>query len=132
MTDQEQPEATQLPHHYHGDSVRTLFIIAALIMVLGLAFVVQNTTVPYSVSIVCILILGVSAGTTSQRIWSALLNAGVALVALLMFETYSVREYSVNGLTGFFWLNELLSFIFLLALYFGIRTLRWLLQTKNQ
>jgi hypothetical protein len=125
-----EPEQEAPPNHYHGNEVRTLFIVGAVIMILDLAYAVNHLETTFAVSFAAIIVIGYAAGITTEKVWSAVLNAGVATVALPFFETYAVREYNLNGMSSFFWVNEALAVIFLVALYLSIRTLRWMLQAK--
>lgn len=112
--------------HYYGDRVRTLFIIGALVMVAGLPFVAEDISLPLIVSITGILVVSVAAGITSpQFVWSSILNIFISLYAVVEFEWYAVHWYNNHsGVDFFFVINQVLAMIFLIALYFSVKTFR--------
>jgi hypothetical protein len=118
----------KLSHHYYGDIVRVLFLVAALIMVIGLPAVKEYVNVPVAFSVMAIVILGMAAGFTNPvQLWDAGMNAGIAAIGLLVFETAAVASYTPGtGPSSFFITNMVLGFLFLLAVYFSVKTLRGL------
>ncbi|MEK7094472.1 MAG: hypothetical protein AAB903_03995 [Patescibacteria group bacterium] len=114
------------PIHYYGDTVRRLFVLAALVMVVTLPFFVKQIEQPLIVTIGAILIIGVAAGLTSPRNpWTAMFNILVAVGGVIAFEWRAVEWYARSGdADSFFWITQLLAVIFLLALYFGLKTMR--------
>ena len=112
--------------HYYGDTVRQLFVLAALVMVVSLPFFTEEIGQPLIISLVAILLVGMAAGLTSPRhTWTATFNVFISIGGFLTFEDYAVDWYSRYGSTGsFFWTNQLLAVIFLLALYFSLKTFR--------
>jgi hypothetical protein len=112
--------------HYYGDTVRRFFVTGALFMVATLPFVAEYIALPFTLSLVGILIVSVAAGITSpQFVWSAILNIFISLYAVLQFEWYAVHWYWEYGAgNSFFWINQILAVIFLLALYFAVKTFR--------
>ncbi len=111
--------------HYHGDKVRSLFIAAAVIMAATLPLVARQVQESLAVSIVSIVIVSIAAGLSSPRyFWSAAFNVVVAVVALSAFEYYAVNTYLSSGMTFFFWVNQVLALLFIIALYYGVKTLR--------
>ena len=114
------------PIHYYGDTVRRLFVLAALVMVVTLPFFMKQIGQPLIITIGAILITGVAAGLTSPRhSWTAIFNIFVAVGGVVTFEWRAVDWYSHTGdADGFFWTTQFLAVIFLLALYFGLKTVR--------
>ena len=119
--------------HYHGDEVRVLFFVAALVLV-----VAQSTgaDLPLSTSeaVITAVVLVIAAGITNPMQplihW---FNALLAIVGTLLFGTTAVEHYRV-GLTIFdpsFTYIEALALLSLVALYFTIRTIRGDLQREN-
>jgi hypothetical protein len=114
--------------HYYGNVVRALFVAAALIMLVGLPALTAYLSVSTPISVVGMLVLGLSAGLTNpKQIWVAVVNACIAIVGFMVFESYAVSSYQIFGSTSkFFITNLVLSFIFILAVYFSVKTLRGL------
>ncbi len=113
--------------HYHGDVVRILFMMAAIIMLISLPVFKLNIGLPSVFSTIAILILGLTAGFTNPKlIWHGVVNLAVAVVGFLVFMTYMVDSYGGES-TAFFFTNVVLSFIFILAVYFSVKTLRGLM-----
>jgi hypothetical protein len=111
--------------HYYGDIVRRLFLIAAFVMAATLPYFSPLIGKPLLMSIVGILVLAVAAGLTSPAYsLSSILNALVAIGAVVVFETYAVQRFSEFGTDVFFLINQALALIFLVAFYFGMKTLR--------
>lgn len=112
--------------HYHGDNVRMLFFVGAIVLI-----VAQSTgaDLPFSTfgSIVAAVILVIAAGITnpSQKgiHW---FNAFLAIFGTLVFGTAAVNHYRA-GLSFFdpsFTYTEALALLSLVALYFTTRTIR--------
>jgi hypothetical protein len=112
--------------HYYGDNVRKLFVAGAIIMTAMLPFFSARVSEPVTLSIIGILVLGVAAGLTSpKQPLTAMLDMLIALAAVVIFERYAVRLYGEGeGTSLFFLINQTLSIIFLIALYFATKTLR--------
>ena len=118
--------------HYYGNSVRTLFMLAAIIMVVSLPIFKLEIGFPVIVSVIAILILGLAAGLTNpQQSWDAGVNLVVSASGFLIFMTYAVNTYREKTLDRFFLTNLILSFIFLLAVYFSVKTLRGAMLQKR-
>ncbi len=120
---------TKKPSHYYGDTVRFLFLIAGVIMLLMLPTVSQILNIPIVVSVVAILALGLAAGFTNpKQKLDALINVFISAAGFLIFESTAVWTYQ-NGITTdrlqfFFIASITLGLIFLLALYFSVKTFR--------
>jgi hypothetical protein len=117
-------------YHYHGDEVRVLFVVGAIVL-----FVAQSTgaDLPLSTvgSVVTAVLLVVAAGITNPLQkgihW---LNALLAICGTIIFGLAAVKHYRA-GLSVFdlsFAYTEALALLSLLALYFTTRTIRGVLQ----
>lgn len=123
-----------MTRHYYGDVVRFLFIAAAIIMLITLPFINQRLPVPLAFSLIAILMFGLIAGLTSPLQKNTLIiNTGVSLVSLVVFEYYAVNSYlKYSALDALFIVNQLLAIIFFFALYYSTKTLRSkLFEEKN-
>jgi hypothetical protein len=124
-----------LTRHYYGDAVRFLFMLAAIIMLITLPFLSGKLPVSIYVAILVILVIGILAGITNPlQKWISALNAVISIGALSVFEYYSVKAFIIyQGTTLYFITNQVLAFVFLIALYYSIKTLRALyLKEKPQ
>ncbi len=120
--------------HYYGDTVRSLFLVSALIMVIGLPWMTKFLTISPTVSILGMLVLGIAGGFTNpKQNWTAYVNALVAVVAFFIFETSAVNSFiGYSATSKFFIFNQLLALIFLFAIYYAIKTIRGSLVENNR
>lgn len=120
--------------HYYGDGVRTLFVVAGLIMVFSYPFFRSFISEPLSLSIIGFVVLAVFGGLMNpEQKWVIFLNTIIPVVAFVFFEYYAVNTYinlsstenSVKNIqVAFFWTNQILAIIFFLATYLATKTLR--------
>jgi hypothetical protein len=115
--------------HYYGDTVRWLFMIAAVGMLLILPAVNDLLNLPAIISVAGILVLAIASGFTNPRQQSvAWINTAIAAVGFLLFETVAVWAYQQHFNTvqaeRFILANVGLGLLFLFALYFSVKTLR--------
>ena len=114
--------------HYHGDTVRKLFLVGGVVMISTLPFVYSQLNLRLEYSIVAIIILVISAGITNPLLKKAIIfDSAVSALAFCIFEYFAVRTYVIDNRIFFALLNQILALNFLLALYYSIRTLRWLM-----
>lgn len=121
--------------HYYGDIVRRLFIVGALIMLVGLPFF--NILLPVHVffSILAIVIITVVAGIMNPiHKTMAIIELFVSIIALLIFEYYAVGYFTSFGRWHpLFLINQGLAILFFAAVYFSSKTLRGILmETSNR
>lgn len=119
------PPRRRIPH-YHGDSVRILFVIGAVIMI-----VAQSTGAELQLStrgiVILATILVVAAGITSPRqFWIHWVNAIFAALGTFFFGTNAVDHYraGTNIFNSSFIYVEILAILSLIALYFTTRNIR--------
>lgn len=119
--------------HYHGDSVRIIFVIGAVVLI-----VAQSTgaDLPLSTAgtVISAALLVVAAGITYSSLpWIHYANALFAILGTVLFGTTAIEHYRA-GLgafdTGFIYI-EALALLSLLALYFTTRTIRGIHLRKN-
>ena len=73
--------------HYYGDTIRICFIVGGIIMLLTLPFFKYLVDAPIFVSIIAMLVIGVTAGLTNPRqLWVIMFDAVVSAVAFIVFE----------------------------------------------
>lgn len=116
--------------HYYGNTIRKLFLVSALIMVISLPFAQTSLNLPVSISIVAILILAAFAGIISPRLFATVeIDTVVAALGFLTFEYFGVKSYSEHN-AFFFVINQILAALFLFAAYFGVKNWRGMLTAR--
>jgi len=113
---------TDMPTVRAGGIEQTFLMVAAALMVLSLPFMHYLLA-----SVLTIFTIAVSlvAGLTSPRkTYSVRLNLAISLLGLLFFEFSAIYLHTFEGLSGEFWIYQVLAFIFLFCTYFSMRTYR--------
>ena len=112
--------------HYHGDEVRVLFVVGAIVLVIAQS---TGANLPLSTfgAVASAVILVVAAGITNPaQFWIHWFNALLAMAGTLLFGTSAVEHYR-SGVVFFdisFFYIEALAILSLVALYFTTRTIR--------
>jgi len=119
--------------HYHGDEVRILFVIGAVILI-----VAQSTGAELPLTtlgtVISAALLVIAAGITNpmqyEIHWASAL---LSLAGTVLFGTTAVDQYRAGA--NFFDLSfiylEALALISLIALYFTTRTIRGIMQRED-
>lgn len=121
------PRRRSIPH-YHGDSVRIIFVVSAIMLVIAQS---TGTDLPLSNvgAVIIAMMLVIAAGITNHALYLIhWINAIFAVMGTLLFGTRALDYYRA-GLSisnSSFVYIEALSLLSLLALYFTIRTIRGL------
>ena len=113
--------------HYYGDVVRALFLVAAVIIFLGIPLTHALPVSTLTFLIVATLITTFFAGLTNPRqYWVALCDAIIAALGCLFFELVAIQTYSAAGtlLNPAFYVLQVLAVNFLIAFYFSVKTVR--------
>lgn len=126
------PPRHEIPH-YHGDNVRILFVVSAVVLI-----VAQSTgaELPLSTTgaVTSAVLLVVAAGITNPAEgWIHWLNAIIAVFGTLIFGMTAVGRYRA-GLSIFdpsFVYVEALALLSLIALYLTTKTIRGFAQRPN-
>ncbi|MFA6278945.1 MAG: hypothetical protein WCS97_01730 [Candidatus Paceibacterota bacterium] len=125
------------PHHsmphYHGDAVRALFVIGAILVI-----VAQSTGADLPLStpgaVISAVLLVIAAGITNPAvIWIHWVNSFFAVYGTLLFGMTAVAHYR-SGVSIFeptFFYIEGIALLSLMALYFTTRTIRGMSLRKN-
>lgn len=112
--------------HYHGDSVRVLFFVSAIVLIVAQstgANLPLSTTWAVISAVVLVVVAGVTNPAQHSIHW---LNALIATAGTLLFGTSAVDHYRA-GMSVFdpsFAYVEALALLSLVALYFAVRTIR--------
>src|SRR3989344_9680940 len=112
--------------HYHGDNVRVLFVVSAVVLVIAQS---TGAELPLSTigAVVSAVVLVVTAGITNPaQGWIHWLNALIAITGTLLFGTTAVEHYraGISIFNSSFTYIETLALLSILALYFTTRTIR--------
>ncbi len=111
--------------HYHGYTIRKLFIMAAFLMLLTLPFFNEELPVPTLVSLLGILVIGFSAAFTNPVTeFAPVLDFAVSAVGFAIFEYQTITGYAQAGPDMLFWINQVLAAIFLATFYLSTKTVR--------
>lgn len=119
------PRHHSMPH-YHGDAVRALFVIGAILIV-----VAQSTgaDLPLSTAgaVVSAILLVIAAGITNPATgWIHWVNSLFAVLGTLVFGMAAIERYR-SGVSAFapsFFYIEGITILSLFAIYFTTRTIR--------
>ena len=114
--------------HYHGDEVRVIFVISAVLLI-----VAQSTGADLPLStfstVVSAVVLVVAAGITNPaQFWIHWTNAFIAAYGTILFGMTAIDNYraGVSIFDTSFVYVEMLAILSLIALYFTTRTVRGL------
>jgi hypothetical protein len=120
-------EEEKKPAHYYGDVVRSSFLAIGIVLAVTILVDIQLITVYLVVGVVGILALVVLAGMTNPRsprlIQSEALISGIGFV---FFEYMAIAAFHASQTFAdpVFFLRQLLAVLFLIALYFGVKSVR--------
>lgn len=115
------------PKHYYGDTVRILFVVAAMLILI--AQVMGGAFLTVSASLVAVVILAVSAGLTNPvQAWIHWANSFISAVGLFMAGSVFLTHFqTTSSITTSAIIALLLALVFMFALYTSTRTLRGVL-----
>ena len=114
--------------HYYGDYLRRLFFVGAVASIVALPFYPELIPSLNVLSVIIVaLITVIFAGITSP------VSRGVVLVEILIsslffivFQYYTVLNYGIDYPSLSF-IRQVLALIFLVSLYYGVKTYRGML-----
>lgn len=120
------PYMERIPHYY-GDIVRILFIIAAVVVVGGAPLYSDALTqqMPFII-FAAIALVGLAALTSPKSVWSIRLDAVLAGVIAVVYETWALWGYQ-TGTAPQFVVRQVPALIGMFAFYFALKTLRAML-----
>ncbi len=118
--------------HYYGDKVRTLFISAAIIIIIMAPFFKDRIPFKEHFTVLGVMVLAMLAGLTNPKLRSIIILDFIAsLFAFLIFGTEALVTYSKYHIDTFFLANLILSIITIFAIYYSSKTLRGNLMNEN-
>ena len=119
--------------HYYGDVGRLFFLLAGIIILLGLPILSQTLSIPAYIAIVSVLAVVFVAGITNPaQKWVSVLDAMVSVVGFIFFEYYAVKVYSEGSIYYIYLINQLIAIVFILAFYFAVKTVRGFLVPEKK
>ena len=113
--------------HYYGDTIRALFLIGAVFMLIALPFTTPLIPFPIYFSIAVVLVLGFLAGITNPLLpFISFLNVLASILGAIAFEYTAIQSLSAQSALAFifFFINQILALVFFIALYYSVKTLR--------
>lgn len=119
------PPHREIPH-YHGDTSRVLFVVAAIVLIVAKS---TGADIPLSTTgtVISSILLVVAAGITNpEQGWIHWLNAFFSAYGTILFGLTAVSRYRTGvSLADFSFLYiEALALLSLVALYLTTRTIR--------
>jgi hypothetical protein len=117
-------------YHYYGDSLRALFIIGGLIMLVSYPFFASFSNTPALFSIIGCVVLAVFGGLMNpKQKWIKVINMIIPIVAFMVFEHEAIQAilrlpFTEGVQVAYFWVNQILALIFFIAAYLATKTLR--------
>ena len=110
--------------HYYGDTVRSLMLAAAALMLVGVPFYGADLRPELPVFVTAMLILVCLAAFTSPRNRAVLIaDAIVTGAGMVIFEMWALASYTSIPLSAFA-LRQAVALLFLFAFYFSGKTIR--------
>lgn len=123
------PDYYKVLPHYYGDTVRKLFLVAAVLMLLTLPVFSHLLPVSHFVPLFVVLAIGLAAGFTSptQKVIGMLdvlvAGAGVIASGYYAIELYSIDHQDIHQKAAFV-VSVAFALIFFFSFYYSVKTLR--------
>jgi len=115
--------------HYHGDTVRFLFVAAAVIMLVAET---TGASLPLPifgiVTLAVILVIAAGIANPAQE-WIHFINAILAIYGAVTFGLYAIQQYQTTHsfFSQTYLFAEALALVFLIAVYYTTKTVRGVL-----
>jgi len=122
------------PEHYYGDVVRKIFMLIASIMVGSYPVYYEFIKLPHIISVLAVITVVILAGLQNPMYYGiAVINTLASIAGFTIFELRSISIYlnPEDYTVQFFFVNETLAVLFMLALYFCSKTLRGMYFNKR-
>lgn len=112
--------------HYYGDTIRKLFFAAAFLMLFFIPFFTDYIPVTVRQGLLVVLAVSIFSGLTNPTLfWVAVMDLLISIGGVFIFGYYAADSYLRYSISDFyFWINQVLSVLFLASLYFSIKTVR--------
>lgn len=119
-----------IKRHYYGDSIRAIFVITGISMVLFMPFFSEIINLPIIYSVIGVLILAIVGGVLNpKQFYSIFINMVVSIIGFAIFEYYAIYTYlelprGVDRNTLFFWVNQIFALLFFVSTYLSVKSVR--------
>jgi len=112
--------------HYHGDTVRALFIAEAVVLLIAETTGASLPIATLSIVLFAVALVVAAGITNPAQTWIHFVNALLALYGAVTFGLYAIEEYHLaRDIFGQTYLStELLAILFLISVYFTTKTVR--------
>lgn len=115
------------PSHYYGDTVRILFVIAAVLL-LASQFVGSPFLTPIAALVLAVVLVIMAGLTNPVQTWVQWANVILSAICLFLFGSMALTRYKETGdIFGENFIILLLTVVFIIGLYLATRTLRGVL-----
>lgn len=115
------------PSHYYGDTVRILFVIAAVLL-LASQFVGSPFLTPIAALVLAVVLVIMAGLTNPVQTWVQWANVILSALCLFLFGSMALTRYKETGdIFGENFIILLLTVVFIIGLYLATRTLRGVL-----
>lgn len=113
--------------HYYGDTVRMMFVIAAVLIILS-EFMGSPFLEPVAALVIAVILVVAAGLTNPLQVSIQWVNTGLAIAGVLLFSAIALIRYQETGAaSGESLVLFLLVLDFIIALYFAVKTLRGVL-----
>jgi predicted ferric reductase len=110
------------PRHYHGNFVRWLFILNSVVLLITFPIFKTEAIMPiFFGTILVIILIILSALTTSEFKWVHVINVVISLIGVATFEILAFATSTSEDIV-IFMIRQGIALSFLLALYFSARS----------
>ncbi|MDO8623795.1 MAG: hypothetical protein Q7R54_00335 [bacterium] len=115
--------------HYHGDTVRTLFVVAAVVMLMAETTGASLPLTTFQIVSLAVLLVVAAGITNPAQEWIHFVNALLAIFGAIIFGLYAIEQYrtTLNVLAPTFLYAEILALLFLVTVYYATKTARGIL-----
>ena len=111
--------------HYYGDTLRHLYLVIAIIMLITTPVFSSQLSLPIMFSVFGILVLSLFAGFNNPKSQLVIIfDFLVSVFIFIIFGYQSMVSYSGSYMDLFFLCNLLLALLSLFTVYFSSKTLR--------
>lgn len=119
--------------HYYGNLIRKYLFLAGFIIMIAALIDSELRSFYLIVGLFGVVSITVLAGLTSpQKRGIMFIDVLVSAIMFLIFEYFAIAAYvrSENFLNEIFFFRQLLAVVFLIALYYSTKTMRYHVESK--
>jgi hypothetical protein len=112
--------------HYYGNYVRQAMLTAAVLMLVGAPFYANPGTLSSELPFIitaAVVVVALAALTNPKSRFIIMLSSVISGVGLILYEWWALNDYAIISSFAFV-IRELIAVLFLVAMYFSLKTLR--------